>query len=96
MGELHVDVPRAGMYNVEFRTASPSWRTVTPTINVGMWTGGSATWTLNQIVPDTGDWHTYTSWSSPTTVTLPAGTQTMTVWFGGGWINLRSIRWVLQ
>jgi len=91
-----VDVPQPGTYTVEFRTASPSWRTVTPTINVGVWTGSSATWTQNQIVPNTGDWHTYTSWFSTTNVTLPAGTQTMTVWFGGGWINLRSIRWILQ
>ena len=91
-----IDVPQAGTYKVELRTASPSWRTVTPTINVGIWTGGSATWTRNQVVPATGDWHTYTTSISATNVTLPAGTQTMTVWFGGGWINLRSIRWILQ
>jgi hypothetical protein len=89
-----VNVPQTGNYAVRFRTASPSDRPAgSGVINVGTY-GIDASWVGNQPVPVSGgpgEWHSYVSWNASTTIYLPAGQQTLTLWASGGWYNVRSM-----
>jgi probable HAF family extracellular repeat protein len=93
-----VTVPQSGYYTVTFRTASPADRPEgSGVVNVGVH-GVAGSWIGNQTVPVTGDpgeWHTYLTWQAPTTIYLPAGAQTLTLWAAGGWYNVRSMRFTL-
>ena len=93
-----VTVPQSGHYLVTFRTASPADRPLgSGVVNVGAY-GIDGSWIGNQTVPVTGgagDWHTYITWQAPTTIYLPAGAQTLTMWAAGGWYNVRSMRFIL-
>ena len=93
-----VTVPQSGRYTVTFRTASPADRPVgSGVVNVGVY-GVTGSWIGNQTVPVTGgagEWHTYVTWQAPTTIYLPAGAQTLTMWAAGGWYNVRSMKFTL-
>ena len=66
-------------------------------MNVGIH-GVDGSWIGNQTVPVTGgagEWHQDVTWQAPTTIYLPAGAQTFTLWAAGGWYNVRSVRFTL-
>jgi hypothetical protein len=94
-----VNVPQSGQYRVTFRTASPSDRpSGSGVINIGIH-GVDGSWMGNQHVPVTGgpgEWHSYVSWNSPTTIYLPAGQQTLTMWAAGGWYNVHTMRFTRE
>ena len=94
-----VTVPQSGHYKVTFRTASPADRPFgSGVVNIGVY-GVDGSWIGNQTVPVTGgagDWHTYVTWQAPTTIALPAGAQTLTMWAAGGWYNVRNITFTLE
>ena len=94
-----VHVPQSGRYTVTFRTASPTDRPAgSGVIDVGIH-GVDGSWVGNQHVPVTGgpgEWHTYVSWDAPTTIYLPAGAQTLTMWAAGGWYSVHNITFTLQ
>jgi hypothetical protein len=93
-----VTVPQTGRYRVTFRTASPADRpSGSGVVNVGVY-GVDGSWIGNQPVPVTGgagEWHQYLTWDAPTTIYLPAGAQTLTMWAAGGWYNVRHITFTL-
>ena len=95
---FQVNVPQSGQYRVTFRTASPMDRPDgSGVINVGIH-GVDGSWMGNQHVPVTGgpgEWHSYVSWNSPTTIYLPAGEQTLTMWAAGGWYNVHNMQFTL-
>ena len=94
-----VNVPQSGHYSVTFRTASPIDRPDgSGVINLGIH-GVDGSWVGNQHVPVTGgpgEWHNYVSWNAPTTIYLPAGQQTLTMWAAGGWYNVHNITLTLE
>ena len=96
---FRVNVPQSGQYRVTFRTASPADRPAgSGVINIGIH-GVDGSWMGNQHVPVTGgpgEWHSYVSWNSPTTIYLPAGQQTLTMWAAGGWYNVHNMRFTLE
>jgi hypothetical protein len=96
---FRVNVPQSGQYRVTFRTASPSDRpSGSGVINIGIH-GVDGSWMGNQHVPVTGgpgEWHSYVSWNSPTTIYLPAGQQTLTMWASGGWYNVHNMRFTRE
>ena len=96
---FRVNVPQSGQYNVTFRTASPIDRpNGSGVINVGIH-GVNGSWVGNQQVPVTGgpgEWHNYVSWNAPTTIYLPVGQQTLTMWAAGGWYNVHNMRFILE
>jgi Carbohydrate binding module (family 6)/F5/8 type C domain/Abnormal spindle-like microcephaly-assoc'd, ASPM-SPD-2-Hydin len=75
-----VDVAAAGTYTVSFRLASPSG--VTDALHIASPTGANLSGAVS--APDTGGWQ---DWATVTSsVTLPAGVQTLTVdQDNGGW-----------
>jgi hypothetical protein len=77
-----VDVATAGTYTVSLRLASPSG--VTDGLHIANSGGTNLSGDIN--VPDTGGWQ---DWATTTaTVTLPAGTQTLTVDQDNGGYNI--------
>jgi probable HAF family extracellular repeat protein len=94
-----INVPRSGRYAVTFRTASPIDRPQgSGVINVGIY-GADGSWVGNQHVPVTGgpgEWHTYVTWKAPSTIYLPAGPQTLTMWAAGGWYNVRRMTFTFE
>ncbi|MBA2304741.1 MAG: carbohydrate-binding protein [Acidobacteria bacterium] len=94
-----INVPESGHYTVTFRTASPVDRPAgSGEINVGIY-GVDGSWVGNQPVPVTGgpgEWHTYVTWNAPSTIYLPAGPQTLTMWAAGGWYNVRNMTFTLE
>jgi hypothetical protein len=80
---------------VTYRTTSPADRpAASGVVNVGIH-GVDGSWVGNQNVPVTGgagEWHNYVSWNAQSTVYLPAGQQTLTMWAAGGWYNVHNIR----
>jgi carbohydrate binding protein with CBM6 domain len=94
-----VNVPQSGRYRVTFRVASPADRpSGSGVVNVGVY-GVDGSWLENQTVPITGgagEWHEYISWQAPTTVFLPAGAQTLTMWAAGGYYNVHNITFTLE
>jgi Tol biopolymer transport system component len=93
-----VTVPQGGRYQVTFRTASPADRPAgSGVVNVGAY-GVDGSWLGNRTVPITGgpgEWHQYVAWQAPTTIYLPGGPQTLTMWAAGGYYNVRSITFTL-
>jgi len=91
---FQINVPETGRYAVAFRTASPEGRPAeSGYVNVGVY-GVEGSWVGNQVVPVTGgpgQWHNYVTWTAPSTIFLPAGPQTLTMWAAGGWYNVRSM-----
>jgi hypothetical protein len=77
-----VNVATAGTYTVTFRVASPSG--VTDGLHIANSSGTNLSGAVN--VPNTGGWQ---NWATATaTVTLPAGTQTLTVDQDNGGYNI--------
>ncbi len=75
-----VNVPSAGTYTLSLRLAAPS--AVTDALHVADASGTNLTGNIS--VPPTGAWQTWTTVT--TTLTLPAGTQTLTLdEDNGGW-----------
>src|SRR6202021_1292175 len=80
-----VNVATAGTYTVSLRLASPNG--VTDGLHIANSAGANLSGNIN--VPDTGGWQTWAT--ATTTVTLPAGQQTLTVdQDNGGW-NLHTM-----
>ena len=94
-----VTVPQSGRYQVTFRTASPADRPPdSGIVNVGVY-GVDGSWLGNHPVPVTGgagEWHEYVTWQAPTTIYLPAGPQTLTMWAAGGFYNVHNITFTLE
>jgi lysophospholipase L1-like esterase len=75
-----VNVATAGTYTVSLRLASPNG--VTDGLHIANSSGANLTGNIN--APDTGGWQTWTTVT--TSVTLPAGVQTLTIdQDNGGW-----------
>ena len=68
-----VNVATAGTYTVSYRLASPSG--VTDALHIANSAGTNLTGSIN--APDTGGWQTWATATS--TITLPAGVQTLTI-----------------
>ena len=93
-----VNVPQSGQYAVTFRTASPVERPAGSGVIIVGIHGVAGSWVGNQHVPVTGgpgEWHTYATWNAPTTIYLPAGQQTLTMWAAGGWYNVHNMHFTL-
>ncbi|MBR7837599.1 carbohydrate-binding protein [Actinospica durhamensis] len=85
-----VNVATAGTYTVALRVAAPS--AVTDALHIANSSGTNLSGNLN--IASTGGWQTWTTVNA--TVTLPAGTQTLTVdQDNGGW-NVNSLGFTLS
>jgi len=81
-----VNVSAAGAYTVNLRVAAPS--AVTAALHIANASGANLTGSVS--LPVTGGWQTWTTVSAQ--VTLPAGTQTLTVYQDNGGWNVNSLQ----